>query len=349
MALKKYRMIPINDGFARKTGVSGFYGKIVNIDTIDAYKKILPGSIDKCGVKLTKGVAETLIDQFLLDCNDEFKETGDNIKIGDVMMLKIATKGGLKAAKTDRITKEDLRMVAQALQGRQTFAFDIQNEVDGIIIRTYTATGVTQGRDVDTFTAGENVRINGKNLLLLEGDFVELFVGETSLGLCTVVESDTDHIIVTPPAMAGAMSAGTQVDFAIASRGGDPNEARQVTKQKATLAAYDGTVPLIMAFNQGDLEEGTFHCNADEWVTLKGAGFRSLNIQSLKVGHRSGNTYDKQINATEVSIVDDNTMRFKLPTNTSTMTDEELREADLSVTLYTQSAISAAYTLTYVG
>ena len=180
------------------------------------------------------------------------------------------------------------------------------------------------------------------------GDTAYLKHGEDIFPL-TCTASDVAHAQFEFPAAVAAIPAGEPIDFHMNSRGGVNGAVATPMQKTVVLAPYAGTVPLITAFNQGDLEEGTFHCNASEWVTLKGAGFRSLNIQSLKVGHRSGNTYDKQINATEVSIVDDNTMRFKLPTNNSTMTDEELREADLSVTLYTQSAISAAYSLTYVG
>ena len=352
MSTITYSNRPLNAKFAERIGKTGYVAYLNTGETIDAYQKILAKSIAKCGVTMTVGIAREVISQFLADINDSIKENGCPHQVGDVVRFDVRQRSGLLPAAASRISKSDLRIAASFLKGKPDFEFDLRNIVDGIDIQLYTATGVSQGRDVNTFVAGENVRLNGKNVIIGEGDFVEVAAtvnGTDYSARCTVVESDRDYIIVTPPAAVGAFPAGTVVTFIANTKGGDPDGGVQTVSQKATLAAYDGTIPLIMAFNQGDLEEGTFHCNASEWVTLKGAGFRSLNIQSLKVGHRSGNTYDKQINATEVSIVDDNTMRFKLPTNTSTMTDEELREADLSVTLYTQSAISAAYSLTYVG
>ena len=193
-----------------------------------------------------------------------------------------------------------------------------------------------------------NFAAYGDHMEMLEGDTATITYGDTVYPL-TCVSSDVSKAEFTFPSALASVPQGAQLQFEMHSRGGVAEGQVYTNRKNLVMDAYAGDVPLITAFNQGDLEEGTFHCSASEWVTLKGAGFRSLNIQSLKVGHRSGNTYDKQINATEVSIVDDNTMRFKLPANTSTMTDEELREADLSVTLYTQSAISAAYSLTYVG
>ena len=353
MATLKYANEPISEAFIRKSGLpAGAMSARVKMDEdpVDAIEEILPATISEVGIKIDENAAAALIVAFFKNGINYMCREARNIRIGDFLNFFFSTKGsGVKLAKSDRIEKKDVGIAVHLLKGSFDYKFKLRNLIDGIEIVLHSVTGITEGRSYNTFAAGENVRINGENLRLLEGDSVEAKVGEESYGLCTVVESAVDHIIVTPPASLGALPAGTKVEFYVTARGGDPKEGQQTKHHESTVAAYDGTVPLITAFNQGDLEEGTFHCSASEWVTLKGAGFRSLNIQSLKVGHRSGNTYDKQINATEVSIVDDNTMRFKLSTNTSTMTDEELREADLSVTLYTQSATSAAYSLTYVG
>ena len=193
-----------------------------------------------------------------------------------------------------------------------------------------------------------NFAAYGDHMEIIEGDTATITYGETVYPL-TCVSSDVSKAEFEFPRALAAIPQGAQLQFEMRSRGGVAEGQVYTSRKTIVMGAYTEDVPLITSFKQGDLEEGTFRCSADDVVTVKGAGFRSLGVQTIKVGHRSGNTYDKQVNATDVLIVDDNTMRFKLPVNTSTMTDEELREATLSATLYTLTTLSAAYSLTYVG
>ena len=331
MSTKKYRMIPINDGFARKTGITGYYGKMIGIETVEAYENILPGSIDQCGVKMTPDIAKAVIDRFLLDCNNHLKKTSDSVKIGDVMMLKVATKGGAKAAKTDRLDKDDLRMVAVALQGKQTFDFDIQNEVEGVTIKIGSITGVTPGRAFDTFMAGENVRINGMNLTMLEGDYVEVSAmvnGEEVKGRCEILESSADSILVTPHADIATVPGGTEVSFIVHGKGGDAEESQQTISRKCKIVAYSGN-PIIAYFSQEGKARNEFGVDADAIVTIKGAGFTRPNIISAKFGklEAGGNSFAYAFNPTAITVIDANTVTCKVSAaEDPDQTDEQLSQ-----------------------
>ena len=316
MATITYSNTPLNAVMSERIGRTGFVARLNTGDSIKGYDKLLAKSIDKCGIKMVKGVAEAVIDQFMMDINDHIKETGSAVTLGDTLRFELRQGAGLLPNKSTNITKDDLRVVARFLKGKQSFEFSLKNMVDGVQITVNTVTGVTEGREVGYFMAGENVRINGKNLKLLEGDFVEAkaTVGETEIGgRCVIVESAADHIVVTPPTDIATVPADTEVRFIVTSRGGDEEEGQQEVSGKAKILAYSGN-PIIAYFEQAGKERNEFGVDANAIVTIKGAGFTRPNIISAKFGklEAGGNSFAYAFNPTAITVIDANTVTCKV-------------------------------------
>ena len=330
MATVSYTNVPLSPAMAERIGRTGFVARLNPTgDTIQAYEKLLEKSIDKCGVKMVRGVAEAVITQLMTDINNELKESGNSVVLGDVLRFEVRSKAGLLPNKTTNINKDDLRVVARFLKGKQEFEFALKNTLDGIAVSVYTVTGATEGREVGTFMAGENVRINGKNLKLLEGDFVEAkaTVGETEIGgRCVIVESAADHIVVTPPTDIATVPADTEVRFIVTSRGGDEEEGQQEVSGKAKILAYSGN-PIIAYFEQAGKERNEFGVDANAIVTIKGAGFTRPNIISAKFGklEAGGNSFAYAFNPTAITVIDANTVTCKVSAaEDPDQTDEQL-------------------------
>ena len=358
MSKVTYTNRPLTDAIAQHIGRAGFAAYLNVGEPIDAYAKILPKSIETCGAKVSKAVAQAIIDQFLTDINNSMKENAQPVKVGDVLKFNVRSRAGILDNKTSTIKTSDLRIVASFLKGKQDYEFDLKNTVEGVTVSLYSATGVTDGRAINTFTAGENVRINGKNLTLLEGDYVEVsaMVGETELGgRCTVVESAVDHIIVTPPTSLICVPDGTEVFWIVHSRGGDPEEGQMTEAQKSTRVAYTGT-PLIAYFSQEGKDRNEFGVDANAVVTVKGAGFTNPNVLNVKLGKlaEGGNTFTYSFTPTNIRVVDANTLTCKLSAAEEPDQTDETLAADSAaglvvLRLYTQTAKSNDLVARYVA
>ena len=353
-----YTNRPLTDAIAQHIGRSGFAAYLNLGDPIDAYAKILPKSLETCGAKVSKAVAQAIIDQFHMDINNSMKENGQPVKIGDVLKFNVRSRAGILDNKTSTIKKSDLRIVASFLKGKQDYEFDLKNTVEGVTISLYSATGVTDGRAINTFTAGENVRINGKNLTLLEGDYVEVsaMVGDVDFGgRCTVVESAADHIIVTPPESLIAVPAGTEVYWIVHGRGGDPEEGQMTESQKSTRLTYTGT-PIIAYFTQEGKDRGEFGIDANAIVTVKGAGFTKPNVINAKFGklEAGGNSFAYAFNPTAITVLDDNTVTCKVsaaedPDQTDENLSSDSAAGNIVLRLYTQMTRSNDLVARYVA
>ena len=317
MATLKYANEPISEAFIRKSGLPpGAMTARVKMDEepVDTLEEILPDTISEVGVKIDQNAAGALITAFFRKCIEYMCREARNTRIGDFLSLYFSTRGsGVKLSKSDRIDKKDVGIGVHLLKGSFDYKFKLKNLVDGIEIALHSATGVTEGRTYKTFAAGENVRINGENLKLLEGDKVELYLDDELVGECTQVESAVDHIIVTPPAVAAAIPAGTKVEFRVTSRGGDPSESLQTKRTEATVAAYSGN-PIIAYFEQAGKERNEFGVDANAIVTIKGAGFTRPNIISAKFGklEAGGNSFAYAFNPTAITVIDANTVTCKV-------------------------------------
>ena len=359
MATLKYANEPISEAFIRKSGLPpGAMTARVKMDEepVDTLAEILPDTISEVGVKIDQNAAGALITAFFRKCIDYMCREARNTRIGDFLSLYFSTRGsGVKLAKSDRIDKKDVCIGVHLLKGSFDYKFKLKNLVEGIEIALHSATGVTEGRTYKTFAAGENVRINGENLVLLEGDKVELYLGDELVGECAQVESAVDHIIVTPPAAAAAIPAGSKVEFCVTSRGGDPTEGQQTKRTEATVAAYAGT-PVIAYFSQEGKDRNEFGVDANAVVTVKGAGFTNPNVLNVKLGKlaEGGNTFTYSFTPTNIRVVDANTLTCKLSAaEEPDQTDEQLAADSAAglivLRLYTQTAKSNDLVARYVA
>ena len=359
MATVSYTNVPINPAMAERIGRTGFIARLNPTgDTVRAFDKLLKQAIDKCGVKMVPGVAEAVITQLMTDINDHLKETGNSVVLGDVLRFEVRSKAGLLPNKTTSIDKSDLRVVARFLKGKQEFEFSLKNTLDGVMVSVYTVTGATEGREIGTFAPGENVRINGKNLKLLEGDYVEAkaTVGDAEIGgRCVIIESASDHILATPPMDIITAPAGTEVRFVVVGRGGDAEEGQQEVTGKALLMTYTGT-PLIAYFQQEGKSKGEFGIDAGAIVTVKGAGFTKPNVINAKFGklEAGGNSFAYAFNPTAITVLDDNTVTCKVsaaedPDQTDENLSSDSAAGNIVLRLYTQMTRSNDLVARYVA
>ena len=334
MSTITYTNRPLTDAIARRIGRPGFAAYLNVGEPIKAYDQILPKSLETAGAKINKDVAKAIIGQLLTDINNSMKENGQPVVIGDVLKFNVRSRAGLLTSKSSTIKKSDLRIIASFLKGKEDFEFSLRNTVDGVVVALNSATGVTDGREIDTYAPGENVRLNGKNLVLLEGDYVEVSaqVGDVEFGgRCTVVESAADHIIVTPPRELYAVPAGTDTVWTVHGKGGKPDEGQMDDTQHSTLLAYTGESPLVASVQDGELAPNTVTFG-DGTCTIKGAGL--MKATTVKFGTIADGRFDKSANGSALAHDGDNTLTCKFASNSSGMTDEELLAASAEGRLY---------------
>ena len=218
-------------------------------------------------------------------------------------------------------------------------------------------TGVTDGREEGTFTAGENVCILGRGLTLLDGDYVEAsatWTNGSAQGRCTVVESSNTQIIVTLPRDFIAVPEGTEVSFFVHGRAGDAEADQQIVVGTSTRVAYVGD-PLIAYFEQAGKARNTFCVDANAIVTIKGAGFTRPNIISAKFGklEAGGNSFAYAFNPTAITVVDTNTVTCRVSADEDPLQTIEQLTADSAAGLivlraFTQMTRSNDLVATYV-
>ena len=343
MSTITYTNRPLTEAMARRIGRPGFAAYLNVGEPIKAYDQILPKSLDTAGAKINKDVAKAIINQLLTDINNSMKENGQPVVIGDVLKFNVRSRAGLLTSKSSTIKKSDLRIMASFLKGKENFEFALKNTVDGVVIALYSATGVSDGREVNTFAPGENVRLNGKNLVLLEGDYVDVSaqVGGVEFGgRCAVVESASDHIIVTPPRDLYAIPAGTDAVWTVHGKGGKSDEGQMDEPQHSTSVAYTGDKPLVASVKDGELPINTITFG-DGVVTIKGAGLDKAT--TVKFGTMNGDRFDKAMNGAEIAHAGDNTLTCKFATNATTLTDEELLAASEAGTLFVGALSSSGF------
>ena len=235
--IKKYQMVKIPEAISELGGYSArFLGD--ESGTTDAYDEILPGTIEKTGLKTSTDVARAVTTQFLLDCIDYVAKTGETLVIPGVLMIRLSIRGSFKnkdsKAKTDNVHVS----VFLLNEAKPKMVFSMSNALEGKTLLLTSAT--TPGSPYKHVVQGGEVLINGQYTKILEGDKVTASVkgtdGMTFAAECEVLESDDSHILVQMPAdFNDPALVGKEITFTVESRCGDPDAGTQTKSTTATL------------------------------------------------------------------------------------------------------------------
>ena len=243
--IKKYQMVKIPEAISELGGYSArFLGD--ESGTTDAYDEILPGTIEKTGLKTSADVARAVTTQFLLDCIDYVAKTGETLVIPGVLMVRLSIRGSFKnkdsQAKTDNVHVS----VFLLNEARPKMVFSMSNANEGKTLMLYTAT--TPNSELNHVVQGATVDINGRYTKLLEGDKVSASVkvssSETVEAVCPVLSSDDSRISVQLPSeFNDPRLVGKEIVFEVEGRCGDPDAGTQTKKVTAMLDKGDTPPP----------------------------------------------------------------------------------------------------------
>ena len=216
--VKKYRMKAIPSAFSEKGGFSAQF--IGDGYSVDARTEILPSVITASGVQVGEGTAWELVTAFLKACAQRAANTGETVNVGSLVTFGLAIKGWY-SNKDSKAAKDSVRVTATLLGDlKPTVAFSMSNALEGATLVLVTV--MSDGCALGHVRQGAAFRINGKELVMLEGDTVTATLktegGETVTALCPISGSASDHIDATLPAVfSDAAFAGREVRFTVKS------------------------------------------------------------------------------------------------------------------------------------
>lgn len=282
--IKKYRMKAIPSAFSEKGGFSAQF--IGDGYSVDARTEILPSVITASGVQVGEGTAWELVTAFLKACAQRAANTGETVNVGSLVTFGLAIKGWY-SNKDSKAAKDSVRVTATLLGDlKPTVAFSMSNALEGATLVLVTV--MSDGCALGHVRQGAAFRINGKELVMLEGDTVTATLktegGETVTALCPITGSASDHIDATLPAVfSDAAFAGREVRFTVRGRCGDPEACVQEKDISAVLdAAETPPVPsnpprIVSGHSESHADDGK--CYAD------GSGFvlEGLNLEDATV------------------------------------------------------------------
>ena len=270
--IKKYRMKAIPSAFSEKGGFSAQF--IGDGYSVDARTEILPSVITASGVQVGEGTAWELVTAFLKACAQRAANTGETVNVGSLVTFGLAIKGWY-SNKDSKAAKDSVRVTATLLGDlKPTVAFSMSNALEGATLVLVTV--MSDGCALGHVRQGAAFRINGKELVMLEGDTVTATLktegGETVTALCPITGSASDHIDATLPAVfSDAAFAGREVRFTVRGRCGDPEACVQEKDISAVLDAAE-TPPVPV--NPPRITSGHSESHADDGKCYAdGSGF----------------------------------------------------------------------------
>ena len=270
--IKKYRMKAIPSAFSEKGGFSAQF--IGDGYSVDARTEILPSVITASGVQVGEGTAWELVTAFLKACAQRAANTGETVNVGSLVTFGLAIKGWY-SNKDSKAAKDSVRVTATLLGDlKPTVAFSMSNALEGATLVLVTV--MSDGCALGHVRQGAAFRINGKELVMLEGDTVTATLktegGETVTALCPITGSASDHIDATLPAVfSDAAFAGREVRFTVRGRCGDPEACVQEKDISAVLDAAE-TPPVPV--NPPHITSGHSESHADDGKCYAdGSGF----------------------------------------------------------------------------
>ena len=289
--IKKYRMKAIPSAFSEKGGFSAQF--IGDGYSVDARTEILPSVITASGVQVGEGTAWELVTAFLKACAQRAANTGETVNVGSLVTFGLAIKGWY-SNKDSKAAKDSVRVTATLLGDlKPTVAFSMSNALEGATLVLVTV--MSDGCALGHVRQGAAFRINGKELVMLEGDTVTATLktegGETVTALCPITGSASDHIDATLPAVfSDAAFAGREVRFTVRGRCGDPEACVQ---EKDISAVLDAAETPPVPTNPPHIESGWSVGHEDEFdfCYADGSGFvlQGQNLDGATVKVSSSN------------------------------------------------------------
>ena len=238
--VKKYVQSAIPAAITEKGGFSARF--ISDGFSVDARTEILPQVIKEQGLQIGEEPGWALIYSFLKACANHSATTGETVNIDSLMTFGLSIRGWF-ANKTSKATKENVRVTAKLLGDlRPTVNFSMSNANEGNTLTLITV--MSPGCKLDEVKQGSTATINGKWIKLLDDgtgqDYVKAEVtlpGGQKIGkVCTVIESDDDHITFNMPGeFSGADLVGKDITFTVYGRTGDPEAGVQNASITAKL------------------------------------------------------------------------------------------------------------------
>ena len=270
--IKKYRMKAIPSAFSEKGGFSAQF--IGDGYSVDARTEILPSVITASGVQVGEGTAWELVTAFLKACAQRAANTGETVNVGSLVTFGLAIKGWY-SNKDSKAAKDSVRVTATLLGDlKPTVAFSMSNALEGATLVLVTV--MSDGCALGHVRQGAAFRINGKELVMLEGETVTATLktegGETVTALCPITGSASDHIDATLPAVfSDAAFAGREVRFTVRGRCGDPEACVQ---EKDISAVLDAAETPPVPSNPPRITSGHSESHADDGKCYAdGSGF----------------------------------------------------------------------------
>ena len=233
--IKKYRMKAIPSAFSEKGGFSAQF--IGDGYSVDARTEILPSVITASGVQVGEGTAWELVTAFLKACAQRAANTGETVNVGSLVTFGLAIKGWY-SNKDSKAAKDSVRVTATLLGDlKPTVAFSMSNALEGATLVLVTV--MSDGCALGHVRQGAAFRINGKELVMLEGDTVTATLktegGETVTALCPITGSASDHIDATLPAVfSDAARAMALQTMDTTHRSSDSKRENPVTRSAST-------------------------------------------------------------------------------------------------------------------
>ena len=238
--VKKYVQSAIPSAISEKGGFSARF--VSDGFSVDAKTEILPKVIKEQGLQIGEEPGWALIYSFLKACANHSATTGETVNIDSLMTFGLSIRGWF-ANKTSKATKENVRVTAKLLGDlRPTVNFSMSNANEGNTLTLITV--MSPGCKLDEVKQGSTATINGKWIKLLDDgtgqDYVKAEVtlsGGQKIGkVCTVIESDDDHITFNMPGeFSGADLVGKDITFTVYGRTGDPEAGVQNASITAKL------------------------------------------------------------------------------------------------------------------
>ena len=235
--IRKYQMRPIPREISETGGYSAQFLQGEE-GTVDAYEEVMPGTIEKSGVKVSADVGKILTKQFFLDCVNYVARTGKTLVVAGVFVIRLSIRGSYQN-KDSQVKASNVRISVYLLnEARPLFTFSLSNALEGKTLLLTSAT--TPGSPYKHVVQGAEVLINGQYTKILEGDKVKASVkgtdGMTFEAECEVLESDDSHVLVQMPAdFNDPALVGKEITFTVESRCGDPDAGTQTKSTVATL------------------------------------------------------------------------------------------------------------------
>ena len=306
--IKKYRMKAIPSAFSEKGGFSAQF--IGDGYSVDARTEILPSVITASGVQVGEGTAWELVTAFLKACAQRAANTGETVNVGSLVTFGLAIKGWY-SNKDSKAAKDSVRVTATLLGDlKPTVAFSMSNALEGATLVLVTV--MSDGCALGHVRQGAAFRINGKELVMLEGDTVTATLktegGETVTALCPITGSASDHIDATLPAVfSDAAFAGREVRFTVRGRCGDPEACVQEKDISAVLdAAETPPVPsnpprIVSGHSESKADDGKCYADGSGFV-LEGDNLEGA-IVTIAGSANEGETwsYEETIPADKVN------------------------------------------------